>query len=89
MVCLYFLLFVIVSCTIMLDRVEKSGTLVNFSIGKTENSFSYRNFRHYNKSLHLLAMSFKARFTRMAFFIFFIPWKEEEKLLSITTSLIY
>ena len=79
--------FLIVSCTYRIDRVEESGTLVNFSIGKQE-TLSFQKLSSLQQKFTFTCHEFlQPGLPGMAFFIFFIPWKEEEKLLSITKEL--
>lgn len=79
--------FLIVSCTYRVNRIEELGSLVNFSIDKQENesfqklsslqqmfSFSYYNYSQPSEP-------------GMASFIFFIHSKEQKKLISITQRL--
>ena len=79
--------FFILSCTIRINRVERSGNLVNFSIDKKED----RSFQELS-SLQQLYTFTCYKFLQpdqpaLAFFIFFIPDKEQKKLSVITEQL--
>src|SRR5688572_9252057 len=72
--------FFILSCTIRINRVESSGDLVNFSIDKKED----RSLQKLSSLQQLFTFTcyefFQPDQPAMAFFIFFIPDKEQEKL---------
>src|SRR5687767_5097425 len=77
----------IVSCTYRINRVEKAGNLVNFSIAKQENE----SFKKLSSLQQMFSFSYyeylQPAEPGIASFIFFIPGKEPEKLLSITRGL--
>ena len=79
--------FLIVSCTYRIDSVEESGTLVNFGIGKQE-PLSFQKLSSIQQKFTFTCYEFlRPGLPDIAFFIFFVPRKEEEKLLSITREL--
>ena len=80
-------LFLILSCTIRVNRIERSGDLVNFSIDKKENG-SFQKLSSLQQLFTFKCYQFlKADQPAIAFFIFFIPRKEHEKLSLITEQL--
>jgi hypothetical protein len=79
--------FFILSCTIHINRVESSGNLVNFSIDKKEGS-SFQKLSSLQKLFTFNCYEFlPPDQPAMAFFIFFISDKEQEKLSLITEQL--
>lgn len=80
-------LFFILSCTIRVNRVEKSGSLVNFSIDKKED----RSFQKLSSLQQLFTFTcyefLQPDQPTLAYFIFFIPNKEQEKFSLITREL--
>jgi hypothetical protein len=82
-----FPLVFILSCTIRVDRIEKSGNLVNFSIDKKDGK-SIQKLSSLQKVFSFTCYEFlQPERPAMAFFIFFIPNKEKEKLLLIIQEL--
>lgn len=82
-----FPIFIIVSCTYRIDRVEKLGSLVNFSIDKQENE-SFQKLSSLQKMFSFSFLEFsQPTEPGLASFIFFIHGKEKEKLQSITRRL--
>ena len=79
--------FLIVSCTIHVDTVKQSGTLVNFSIDKQKKE----SFQKLSSLQRMFAFTcyefFRPGIPNIASFIFFIPYKEQAKLFSITNGL--
>ena len=79
--------FFILSSTIRVNRIERAGSLVNFSIDKKED----RSFQKLSSLQQLFAFTcyefLQPDQPAMAFFIFFIPDKEKEKLSLITKEL--
>lgn len=79
--------FFILSCTIRINRVETSGNLVNFSIDKKED----RSFQKLSSLQQLFTFTcyefLQPDQPTLAFFIFFIPDKEQKKLSLITEQL--
>ncbi len=83
--CLF--IFFIVSCTYRVERVEKSGSLVNFGIDKREKR-SFQRLTSLQQSLAFTPYEFlRAGDAGIAWFIFFVSDKEQEKLMSITREL--
>ena len=80
-------LFFILSCTIRVNRVERSGDLVNFSIDKKENGSLQKLSSLQQLFTFTCYEFFKPDQPAIAFFIFFIPGKEQEKLSLITEQL--
>lgn len=80
-------LLLIVSCTYRVERVEKSGTLINFLIDERENE-SLQKLSSLQQVLTFKCYKFSDpdQPGRVSF-ISFIPGKEEQKLLSITREL--
>ena len=79
--------FFILSCAIRVNRIEKSGNLVNFSIDKKEDR-SFQNLSSLQQLLTFTCYEFlQPDQPAIAFFIFFIPDKEQEKLSLITEQL--
>ena len=80
-------LFLILSCTIRVNRVEKSGSLVNFGIDKKED----RSFQKLSSLQQLFTFTcyefLQPDQPTIASFIFFIPEKEQVKLSLITEEL--
>ena len=80
-------LVLIISCTIRINRVESSGSLVNFGIDKKENG-SIQKLSSLQQLFTFRCYEFlKPDQPAIAFFIFFIPDKEKEKLGLITGQL--
>jgi len=79
--------FLIVSCTIHVDTVKQSGSLVNFSIDKQKKE----SFQKLSSLQQIFAFTsyefFQPGIPGVASFIFFIPDKERSKLFSITKGL--
>jgi hypothetical protein len=79
--------FFILSCTIHINRVESSGSLVNFSIDKKED----RSFQKLSSLQQLFTFTcyefLKPDQPARTFFIFFIPDREQEKLTLIAEQL--
>jgi len=77
----------ILSCTIPVNRVEESGSLVDFSIDKKEGN-SFYQLSSLQQRLAFSCYEFLLPDQpAVTFFIFFVPYKEQEKLLSITREL--
>ena len=79
--------FFILSCTIRINRVESSGTLVNFSIDKKEDN-SLQKLSSLQQQFAFTCYEFlQADQPTVAFFIFLIPDKEQKTLSLITKQL--
>src|SRR6185503_20214002 len=75
--------FLILSCTIPVNRVERSGSLVNFSIQKEDSSL--QKLSSLQQQLAFTSYEFlKPGQPAIAFFILFIPGSEQKKLELIT-----
>jgi len=75
--------FLILSCTIPINRVERSGSLVNFSIQKEDSSL--QKLSSLQQQLAFTSYEFlKPGQPAIAFFILFIPGSEQKKLELIT-----
>ncbi|HEV8504870.1 MAG TPA: hypothetical protein VGQ53_05710 [Chitinophagaceae bacterium] len=77
----------IVSCTYRVERVEKSGSLVNFGIDKADKS-SFQRLSSLQRSFAFTSHEFsQPGEPAIAWFIFFIPGNEQQKLMSIMREL--
>jgi len=80
-------LFFILSCTIRINRVETSGNLVSFSINKKENS-SFQKLSSLQQVLTFSCYEFlQPDQPAIAYFIFYVPIKEQQKLFLIIEQL--
>jgi hypothetical protein len=79
--------FFILSCTIRINRVEKAGSLVNFSIDKKEDG-TFQKLSSLQQLFTFTCYKFLQPDQPVtAFFIFFIPDNEQKKLTLITEQL--
>jgi hypothetical protein len=79
--------FVILSCTIPVNRVEKSGSLVNIGVEKKEDR-SFQKLSSLQQRFSFTCYEFlQPDQPAITFFIFFIPDKEQKKLQLITREL--
>lgn len=79
--------FFILSCTIRINRVERSGNLVSFGIDKKEDR-SFQELSSLQQVFTFTCYEFlQPDQPGLAFFIFFIPDKAQEKLSLITEQL--
>lgn len=80
-------IFLVLSCTIPVNRVEKSGSLVNFGIDKTEKG-SIQKLSSLQQAFSFTCYEFlRPGQPGTAFFISFIPEDKQKKLLSISQEL--
>jgi hypothetical protein len=80
-------IFFILSCTIRVDRVEKSGSLVNFSIDKKEDQSIRKLASLQQASTYRFHEFLHPDQPGMVFFIFFVPDNEQKKLLLLSDEL--